>query len=104
MLPTSPQRLFKHVSNSNYGKFTVFDPKCPYLEISPQTPKFKKKSTFLFLQELPHQYASNEPSMAIIAYVALEIRPIVQKVKLCSVGHSWVTPEIQFRLQVLRTP
>ena len=47
-LATSPLWLFKHVSNSNYGKFTVFGPKLSCTEKSAQTPEFWNFFRFLF--------------------------------------------------------
>ena len=64
----------------------------------PRSPNLKKNVILLLLEVLQC------PPMVTIAYVSLEICPIVQMDQLCSVGHSWVTPEIQFPLQVLRTP
>ena len=65
---------------SNYANFCVLCPKCPYLEILLQTPKLQTKNQIFSFDKNCLQYASNEPSMALIAYVALEICQIIQMV------------------------
>ena len=52
----------KIMAKSNYCELSVLGPKCPNMEISPQTPKFGNKSEFLVYKDASYCRASNKPS------------------------------------------
>ena len=85
----------------NYAQFSVFGPKCPNMEIRPQTPEFWEfLNNYNIFRFHTHHFPSNEPSTTSVSLSKVKLCPIqCFRPKMPKYGNSAPDPWIQLNVE-----